>query len=354
MPARKVTIEVRKQGDSGPGTFTLRSTFPPKPGSGRLRPYRQRLYTGIAATKENQRRARALARRVEAALLDGSFDWAEFEKGPAEEATPAEGLTVAQLLPAFRAHLEATRGISEHTWQRNYLSRFKVRPGLEAVLDPGTIEQALRATSKASHARRADYMVLRVLAQFAGVEFDFTPWASSYSPRSVKPISVPTDEQIADLLDGMDNSAHQWVLGVIATFGLRPHEAWQFQIDAGSTRGEVHERTKTGRRAVAALPKEWVERWQLDQPRRPEWTIPTDDTAAAVVTERIDKVLRRAKFGFKTYSLRHAFAGRCFRLGIPVATAAKIMGHSPAVHASTYQQWVGESEVLEAFEQFSG
>ena len=104
MPARKVTIEVRKQGDGGPGTYCLRSTFPPKIGSGRGRPYRQRLYTGIQATKENKRRATALARRVESALLDGTFDWAEFEEVPAEE-TDLASQTIGEMLPQFKKHL---------------------------------------------------------------------------------------------------------------------------------------------------------------------------------------------------------------------------------------------------------
>jgi integrase len=97
----------------------------------------------------------------------------------------------------------------------------------------------------------------------------------------------------------------------------------------------------------------WVNRWQLDRPIRPEWTIPSDDTAAAAVTARIDKVVRRAGFGFKTYALRHAFAARCFRQGVPVGTAAKVMGHSPEVHSRTYQQWISEAQVLESFEQYT-
>lgn len=352
MPARTVTIEIRRQGTTGPGTYCLRSTFPPKPGSGRLRPYRQRLYTGIAATKENKRRVKALASRVEAALLEGTFDWAEFDAVPAEETAGGE-LTVAQLLPGFRAHLEATRGISEHTWQRNYLARLKVRPGLNAVLEPAAIEAALRATSKASHARRADVMALRVLSSYAGIPFDFGPWASSYSPGSVQPIDIPSDEQIEALVESITNPGHRWVIGAIAAWGLRPHEAWQLSVDVGSTRAEVHDHTKTGRRVVPALPVEWVERWQLDQPVRPDWTIPTNSTASAVVTDRIDKVLRRAGFGFRPYALRHAWAIRCFRRGIPTATAARCMGHSDAVHAKSYQRWLSEAQVLEAFEQFS-
>jgi integrase len=353
LTARKVTIEVRKQGGSGPGTYCLRSTFPAKPGSGRLRPFRQRLYTGLAATPNNKQRIRALARRVEAALLEGSFNWAEFDAVPAEEPETGGPLTIQTLLPGFRAHLEGTRGISEHTWQRNYLSRLKVRPGLAAELTPVTLEQALRATPKASHARRADFMALRVLAGFAGVEFDFGPWASSYSPSSVQPIDIPTDAQIVTLVEGTTNPGHRWLLGAIATWGLRPHEAWLLTVVGGSTRAEVHDRTKTGRRLVPAMPREWVERWQLDQPVRPAWAIPPDDTASAVVTDRIDSVLRRRDFGFRTYSLRHAWAIRAFKLGIPTGTAAKCMGHSDAVHQRSYSRWIGEEAVLEAFEGFT-
>ena len=169
----------------------------------------------------------------------------------------------------------------------------------------------------------------------------------------VQPIDIPTDEQIEALLKGMTNPGHRWLVGAIATWGLRPHEAWQLVVEAGSTRAEVHERTKTGRRLVPALPKEWVEQWKLSQPIRPEWTIPTDDTAAAVITDRIDRVLRRRSFGFRTYALRHAWAIRAFKRGIPTGTAAKCMGHSDAVHQRTYQRWLGETTAVEAFEQFT-
>lgn len=352
MPARKVTVEIRKQGEAGPGTYALRSTFPPKPGSNRSRPYRQRLYTGIPAVRENKKRVTALARRVEAALLEGTFDWAEFEEGPAEE-TDRSGLTIQQLIPGLHRHLVETRGITQTTWESKYLHRLRVRPGLEASLEPEVIEAALRATAKSSHARRADVHALRILATYAGVDFDFAPWASSYNPRSVRPISVPTDEEIMRHIDSLTNPGHRWLIGAIATWGLRPHEAWLLSVTEGSTRAEVHERTKTGRRIVPAMPADWVERWDLSNKVLPVWTIPDTDDYAAAVAARLKNIVRRGRTSFRLYALRHAFAVRAFKRGVPVATAAKVMGHSPAVHANTYQRWVDEAEVVEAFEGFS-
>ena len=352
MSARKVAIEVRKQGDSGPGTYCLRSTFPPRPNSGRVRPYRQRLYTGIQATKENKKRVTALARRVEATLLDGTFDWADFEEVAAEE-TNWSSQTVGQMLPHFKRHLDSTRGINQLTWKKNYFERLRVRPGFDAYLTPETLESVLSSTTKSSNVRRANVMALRVLCEFAGVEFDFNPWVSTYSPSSVKPIDIPPDEVIEAFIDAIPKPHHKWVVGAIATWGLRPHEVWELEVEKGSTRCEVQEDTKTGRRLVPALKKEWVERWQLDEKLLPDWSIPIDEPFADVVTHAIGQILRRRQFGFTTYSLRHAWAIRCFRRGIPHGTAAKCLGHSVEVHLKSYSRWITEAQVLESFEEFT-
>ena len=49
------------------------------------------------------------------------------------------------------------------------------------------------------------------------------------------------------------------------------------------------------------------------------------------------------KEGWTNYSLRHAYAGRLWRVGgakLDVATAARLMGHSPAVHEKTYRHHI--------------
>jgi hypothetical protein len=40
-------------------------------------------------------------------------------------------------------------------------------------------------------------MVAKQLAKFAGLDFDPSPLAGSYSPRRVSPRELPTDEEIA-------------------------------------------------------------------------------------------------------------------------------------------------------------
>ncbi|NDJ19951.1 hypothetical protein [Myxacorys almedinensis] len=71
--------------------------------------------------------------------------------------------------------------------------------------------------------------------------------------------------------DRIPNSSWQWIYGMLATVGLRPHEAFNCTfLDALTL--QVHQQTKTGSRITRAIQPEWVELWNLTQIDRPEIT----------------------------------------------------------------------------------
>jgi hypothetical protein len=64
---------------------------------------------------------------------------------------------------------------------------------------------------------------LQKLADFAGIQIDLKPYEGIYDQRSVKPRNVPNDDLIVEWRDKIPNASWQWLYGMLATFGVRPH-----------------------------------------------------------------------------------------------------------------------------------
>jgi integrase len=135
---------------------------------------------------------------------------------------------------------------------------------------------------------------------------------------------------------------------MMATYGLRPHEiegAALIERDYC----QVSEGTKTGFRTVVPVPREWVEQFDLRERRVRER--PTD------VAKWLSKVTRKMDLPWRCYSLRHAFARRLWEHGgsrLDIYTAARLMGHTPIVHAQTYRAHIQPHQVAEAAERALG
>lgn len=52
--------------------------------------------------------------------------------------------------------------------------------------------------------------------------------------------------------------------------------------------------------------------------------------------------------GVQLYDLRHAWAVRLIRRNLNASLAAKCVGHSLAVHHSTYHRWLDQADVADA------
>lgn len=100
---------------------------------------------------------------------------------------------------------------------------------------------------------------------------------SAGRPRLPSPRYIPTTEDLQDWLDAVqaEDPLRGWVVAVIATYGLRPHEVWHIERLPGECRedptflqicsfeGEARRATKTGHRFALPLPEAWLERYRL-------------------------------------------------------------------------------------------
>lgn len=231
----------------------------------------------------------------------------------------------------------------ERTWEVNYLGRLRqIPPGSEVTTE--SMAQAMQRYDRSSCSYRELWYLLQHVSRLIGVAFPELP-QPTYGRAELVP--VPTDAQVLAWLDAAPEPA-RWYLAMAATYGLRPHEIeGATLIDRDYC--QVADATKTGFRTVVPLPREWVERFELQRQRLRER--PTD------VAKWLSKTTRDLGLSWRPYALRHAYAGRLWKQGgsrLDIYTAARLMGHTPTQHAKTYRAHIQPHQVAEAAERALG
>ena len=343
MAARGVAVEY-----SGEKRWaSLRCTLPPKPGSGRARPYSQRISLGISASTADGRRAiKALKAKLEQQIFSGSFDWAAWGHAPIAK----NELTIAQLIAGLGRHKEATNPVSPRTWRTGYdLPLRRLLAPLDRPLTPEIVLEAAGVSSSATSVRKRDITALRALADFADLDVDLTPYRHRYSRKNVRFRDLPSDEEIQAFIDSVDRPDLRWACGILATYGLRPSELSGLDL-IDFPRVRVHPNRKTGERTVLPLPGDWTSQWDLEE--RPP--TPWDMESPQLVAHNLRHHMRKRGWRWQIYDLRHCWARRCAERGIQPAVAARLMGHTVKEHTETYHQFIGEEHWLDMFSKQAG
>jgi len=331
LKAAKVGVSIEAIGNR----LYLRATLPPRPGSKKNIPYQQRLPLGYHFNPTGLKLAEQEARKVGALLDCREFDWAPYVKNDIQPA-----VTVADWIARFELDYFTRRDRtpqSETTWRHDYLKVFGTLESDQAL----TLELMTAAIAKTrpdSRTRKRFVDVLSRLSKFAGIEADFKPLKGKYSPKKVTPRNLPTDEAIALWRDKIPNLEWQRAYGLLAVYGLRPHEVFLSSLDRFPLL-EVFDSTKTGSRVVYPYYPEWANSWELVGP------LPTvTGKNNSDLGNRVTHAFARYGVPFTPYDLRHAWAVRTIRFGLPDTLAARQMGHSVTVHTEIYHAWITADE----------
>jgi len=333
LRAAKAGVSIVKKCDR----LYLQATLPPKPKSGKANPYQQQIALGIYANPAGISFAEKEARKVGALLASRAFNWSLYlrKEEPATE-------TIASWIQKFEESKRQT--VSTTTWKTDYARPFGVLPADEPITI-ATLLSAIAKTKPNTRQRRRFCLAFRQLAQFADRQIDIDDLIGNYSPTSVQPRNLPTDDEIADCFDKIENPQWRWVYGVIAAYGLRDHEA--FYLDMSKFPIAQVLEGKTGYRQCWPLLPEWAEVWGLADINRP----PVTGECHADFGARVCKFFARSPFDFCSYDLRHAWAIRAVRVGLDASLAAKQMGHSLTVHSKTYHLGINEREQQQAYDR---
>jgi integrase len=258
--------------------------------------------------------------------------------------------------------------------KRNLISSLKV------PLNEEIITEAIKASEAGSAKRLETLRGLSMLCKLFEFQYNFQGLAKGYKTKSK---DLPEDEAIKCAFKLIQEnpyfncSKHEerakswgWILMVLATYGLRPHEI--FAIDySKSFKSPLYELVldehitdgiKTGSRLVFPVPINWVTEYELFDVKNEVLTnFINKNLSITVFSLQLNRRLKNKKklikeqdlqecLDFAPYDLRHRYAIRGHELGYPVEAMARWMGHSVQMHTQTYHKHLKSDTDKKVFE----
>lgn len=324
----------------------LRGTLPPKPGSSRLDRHQQDITLGVYANAPGLKRAKAEALNIAADLAMQRFDWGKYQK-----VKTGKPQTVSDWVQAFEQDYfnRRERGPkSETTWEKDYRDPFRKLPP-EALISTSLLLEVIHTKKPDTRTRKRFCTAYKALATFAGIELDISRLKGRYSPKSVQPRELPSDELILEWRDRQINEEWLWAYSVIVAYGLRPHELFHIDLDSIRKSELAHVTDgKTGEHWILPVLPSWWDDWSLYDVKMPDVQAKNNRQYGARARYYIKL---KTGMSFPLYHLRHAWAARAAREGLPDTIAARLQGHSPQIHHAVYQRFLNESHLLLAWER---
>lgn len=365
LKSAKTKVSIRESN----GSLQLRATLPIKPGDQDTKGTGRKQYNlslNIPANLDGLKTAEEEAYELGKLIARKTFEWNDKYLG--KEATKKDIKTIGDLLEKFaeeyfKTHKRTTK--SEHTFFY-YLSRTQRYTNPQ---DLATAENLINSIEKIDK-EWAKYNAARAISAFCqtfNIEIDLSQY-SKMPDRNSR--NLPTDAEILsgitkfkEYLNTRGNQVNQdvkdswqlwrWTYGMLAVFGLRPREIfinpnidWWLSLENVDLTWKVDKECKTGERQALPLHKEWIDEFDLRNPKYLEMLATaiskkdkSNHAEITALTQRVSWWFRKIGLDFKPYDLRHAWAIRAHILGIPIKAAADNLGHSVQVHTQTYQRW---------------
>ena len=360
LKAAQLGLRVERRGDK----LALRGTFPPRPGSDRQHPHQQRIPLKLPANKAGLKQAEQEAKVVAGKLIEQTFDWHPYlvQRGPvlgADELTDKIAAFEQHYLSEGLADPDKHAASVKATWSKAYAPYLRKlqdmsdrRPALSL---PEAIVATVKSTRANSRGRQVCCTAMDAFAGFLNVDLPIdlkTLWGK-YGASRTQMRNLPTDDEIVAGFNQIPNPAWQFVYGVMAVYGLRNHEVFFCDYRALASGDpeaaiEVLDTTKTGAHDVWPFPPQWIDQFQLRNVTLPHLQIDLEKTTLQRIGQQVTLQFRRYGIPFAPYDLRHAWAVRTILMGLPDTVAARMMGHSVAIHNRTYHRWITRRDQQQA------
>ena len=330
LKATGCTMRIELKGES----LCLRGVLPSR-SPDRKEPYRQRLALGLKLTPIAITKAATFAQKISFDLESGRFDWKNYLS---EDNQKTCGEVMQDFENAYRQIYKET------TWNKSYKVYFAYLPKDE----PFNIDALMSAyegiDSSYKRSKQMCAIAYRRLAKFAGIEIVFPQVKIKKSDINKR--DIPSEQLIIETWAKIENPHWQYAYGLLATYGLRPHELSFLDFSEMPvlkvTDGDPSDRRispKTMSRRIYPLLAEWVDLFGL---------MDADKSLPKVKDfgSQTNSFFYFHKLPFAPYNLRHAYAIRgtvTMKISLPVM--ARMMGHAPQIHLQTYNAWIKDAHV---------
>ena len=319
--------------------LTLRGTLPPKPGDGD-KPKQYTISPGLPATPEGLKLAVVEAQKIEADLIYDRFSWT----------TDTQRLTIEKAVAEFEKHYWATRKKTvsrANNYKYDYLNFFLFLPQDE-LLSVELLKKALLTTEPDSRQRKFMTTAFCALLKHFQIDNDLNKYKGNYQP--VRKRQIPTFEEIDRYYAMMRSPQWRWVFGIIACYGIRPHEIFHLDCNLMSDYPPaliVKEGTKTGGRLVYPIPDAIrVKLWKLNEPVLPN--INTAGKSNMELGRKIGQKFNELNIP-SPYHFRDAYAIHGEIYNYNPALVAQWMGHSLDVHYKRYLRHINQKHFTNAW-----
>jgi integrase len=361
------------------GRLGLRGPLPDRLGGGQAQV--QRLSLGLTASPTGLTIALERLAKLRQELASGRFQWHEWKRdstiavggGATGGGSIAGGLAFRPLAEQLEAFEVAFRNDpkrrrrpagSRSTWAaayRPYLRRLAAHAADQhpGRLDGDLLVEVLESYELSSRSRQQCGVALAALARHLQLELpdDWRDRAAGYGLHLTRFRPLPTDSQILELVLQIPNFRWRLAYGLMATYGLRNHEVFfcdRSALAPGADRVlRVLPTSKTGEHQVWPFQPEWIDHFDLERLGTDPHALPIVNldlrrTTLQQVGRRVAEQFRRYGLPITPYDLRHAWAVRTIHIGLPDTVAARMMGHSVAIHTRTYHHWITRRDQQQA------
>lgn len=380
---------------------------------GNGRPQKNPGLGGIPCSANGILEAERKAQMVTNQLTANQFSWEWFNNligKPTSEQT--KQLTCKEMVEQYKKHYFKQRQSSktvDDSWYRRCNSIEKILGNENKYLSLSLVRQIVESKDNNSNARtKVINGLVEFLKYFNNTDFKevIKQYKENNNPKPKKR-NVPSDKRIIEVYkNGFIPSPHvkkcryrypqwQFLYGLLATYGLRIHEAWNIAnwdkpvtlkngdwitVDADNNEdkesrqynGEdvtvpaildpnntefflcIKNTTKTGYRVAVPLSPEgcnWIEEFNLIQPLNlPDIKNPlkryAKSKSSLPVTTATCKWFSQKKYGFKPHDLRHAYNHRGHLLGLNPKALADSLGHTIQMNSTGYLRHMSDSVKL--------
>ncbi len=366
--ARKIRLRIEQRGEK----LNLRGVLPCKINGSHTK-RNQRISLCLPANKYGLKEAEKTLQLVLLQLERNQFDWSCWLNTkvttPKSDISHKSNWKISDAIENFKDAFfsdpirQRYQAGSRTTWHSAYLPYLRrlleISQAKEEKLETILFHKTLLSYEINSRSRQQCATALNAFANHYHIKLPESWRAESggYGLHQARFRKLPDDNLILDSWNKIPNSSWKLIYGLMATYGLRNHEAFFCDYSSLTQHGDgvirVLPNTKTGEHQAWPFHPEWLEFFELNQLASdrsilPKINVDLRHTTLQQIGRRVSEQFRRYELPLTPYDLRHAWAVRTIHIGLPDTVAARMMGHSVAIHTRTYHHWITRRDQQQA------